>query len=113
MNIYTCSHYIVYAVPVARPIESPRSAPFVPTVPYTHLFSKSVSLHLASIVSTIVPFIAGQYKHNTLPDKLFFNKTRALKPKANYVFIVVAFTDTQEVSMKRKEVRIIIINIIG
>lgn len=93
---------MVFAVPVTRSPDGPRSTPFVPTVPYSQLLSKAVSSHLASSVSDKLPFIVAQYDQGMLPDKLVFDgsfRNRAFKPDTHYAFVVTAFS--------KKEVNVI------
>lgn len=92
------SHYTVFAVPVYRGPNAPRSAPYTPSFPYSQLVIKSVSAHLASEAVKPIPFIVGQYEGSSLPDKLVFDgswRKRAFKPETNYAFVVAAYSKTK------------------
>ncbi|XP_019864439.1 PREDICTED: uncharacterized protein LOC109593776 [Amphimedon queenslandica] len=95
------SHYTVYAVPVTRSSGSSLNHPFTPVVPYNALMHKSVTMHLASEVSTRLPFMIGLYGNETLPNELYFEgedikRTGAFKENEYYTFIVFAFTKIKD-----------------
>lgn len=97
LTLLVLSHYIVYAVPVSRPKNSPLSHPFSPSVPYNKLLQKSVTEHLVSSVSSKIPFILGRYNHNSLPEDIHFTgsdiKTEgAFKQDTHYSFVVFVFS---------------------
>lgn len=99
----TNSWYTVYAVPVTRSIGFSLNHPFTPVVPYNALFHKSVTMHLASEVSTRLPFIIGLYGNDTLPNELHFEgedikRTGAFKENGYYTFIVFAFANKKVIS---------------
>ena len=85
-------------MPVYKGPNQPRSMPYTPKYPTNQLLSLAVSAHLVSKVADPIPFIAGRFDANNLPEKMTFDghwmKT-AFKPKTHYSIVVAAFAKTE------------------